>query len=77
MAKETVNNKLKDLSLLLKDEFTISSFLDMTAGWARLSDFPYKHEIDQNGTISRLVIEHDLGENCAFLLKEKYGIALE
>jgi hypothetical protein len=31
MAEETLNNKLKDLALLLKDEFTVSSFLDMTA----------------------------------------------
>jgi len=77
IAEETVKNKLKDLALLLKDEFTVSSFLDMTTDWARISDFPYKHEIGQDGTISRIVIEHDLGKNYAFLLKEIYRIALE
>ena len=77
IAEDTVKNKLKDLVLLLKDEFTVSSFLDMTEDWARISDFPYKHEISQDGTISRLVIQHDLGKNYAFLLKEMYRFALE
>jgi len=30
IAEEMVKNKLKDLALLLKDEFTVSSFLEMT-----------------------------------------------
>src|SRR5256885_562252 len=35
----------EDLALLIRDEFTASSFLDMTEDWARISDFSYKHEI--------------------------------
>jgi transcriptional regulator of met regulon len=77
IAEETVKNKLKDLSLLLKDEFTVSSFLDMTEDWARISDFPSKHETSQDGTITRLIIQHDMGKNYAFLLKEIYRFALE
>ena len=49
----------------------------MTEDWARISDFPYKHEINQDGTISRLVIQHDMGKNYAFMLKEMYRFALE
>ncbi len=77
IAEETVKNKLKDFVLLLKDEFTVSSFLEMTEDWARISDFPYKHEFNQDGTINRLIIQHDLGKNYAFLLKEIYRFALE
>jgi len=77
IAEETAKNKLKDLVLLLKDEFTVSSFLGMTEDWARISGFPYKHEINQDGTISRLIIQHDLGKSYAFLLKEIYRFALE
>ncbi|MGB8032821.1 MAG: hypothetical protein WCF03_03240 [Nitrososphaeraceae archaeon] len=50
ITEETVKNKLKDLVLLLKDEFTVSSFLEMTEDWARISDFPYKHEINEDDT---------------------------
>ena len=45
LTEEAVKNKLKDLALLIRDEFTASSFLDMTEDWARISDFSYKHEI--------------------------------
>ena len=68
---------LKDLALLIRDEFTASSFLDMTEDWARISDFSYKHEISEGGRINRFMIQHDLGKNYAFLLKEMYRFALE
>lgn len=77
IAEETVKNKIKDLALLVKDEFTVSSFLDMTEDWARISDFPSKHETSQDGTITRLIIQHDMGKNYAFLLKEICRFALE
>ncbi len=70
-------NKLKDLASLIRDEFTASSFLDMTEDWARISDFSYKHEISEGGRINRFMIQHDLGKNYAFLLKEMYRFALE
>ena len=77
IAEEAVKNKLKDLALLITDEFTASSFLDMTEDWARISDFSYKHGISEGGTINRFMIQHDLGKNYAFLLKEMYRFALE
>jgi len=39
IAMEAVKDKLKDLVLLIRDEFTATSFLDMTEDWARISDF--------------------------------------
>src|SRR2546428_6983205 len=75
IAEETVKNKLKDLALLVRDEFTASSFLDMTEDWARISDFSYKHEISDGGRINRFMIQHDLGKNYGFLLKEMYRFA--
>ena len=49
----------------------------MTEDWARISDFSYKHEISEDGRINRSMIQHDLGKNYAFLLKEMYRFALE
>src|SRR2546428_9578394 len=77
LTEEAVKNKLKDLALLIRDEFTASSFLDMTEDWARISDFSYKHEISDGGRINRFMIQHDLGKNYGFLLKEMYRFALE
>jgi hypothetical protein len=77
IAKEAVKDKLKDLALLIRDEFTASSFLDMTEDWVRISDFSYKREIVEDGRINRFIIQHDLGKNYGFLLKEMYRFALE
>jgi hypothetical protein len=63
--------------LLIRDEFTASSFLDMTEDWARISDFAYKREISDGGRVNRFMIQHDLGKNYGFLLKEMYRFALE
>ena len=68
---------LKDLTLLIRDEFTDSSFLDMTEDWVRISDFSYKREIIEEGRINRFIIQHDLGKNYGFLLKEMYRFALQ
>jgi len=75
IAKEAVKDKLKDLTLLIRDEFTASSFLDMTEVWVRISDFSYKREIIEEGRINRFIIQHDLGKNYGFLLKEMYRFA--
>ena len=77
IAEEAVKDKLKDLALLIRDEFTASSFLDMTEDWARISDFSYKREISDGGRVNRFMIQHDLGKNYGFLLKEMYRFALE
>ena len=77
IAEETAKNKLKDLALLIRDEFTASSFLDMTEDWARISAFSYKRESSEDGRINRFMIQHDLGKNYGFLLKEMYRFALE
>ena len=77
IAEEAVKDKLKDLALLIRDEFTASSFIDMTEDWARISDFSYKREISDGGRVNRFMIQHDLGKNYGFLLKEMYRFALE
>lgn len=77
IAEETAKNKIKDNVLLLKNEFTVSSFLDMTEDWARISDFPYKREVSDDGQITRFMIQHDLGTKYSFFLKEMYRFTLE
>jgi hypothetical protein len=67
----------KDVALLIKDEFTASSFLNMTEDWLRISGFSYKREISEGGSINRFIIQHDLGKNFGFLLKEEYRFTFE
>ena len=44
----------KDVALLIKDEFTAFSFLNMTEDWLRISGFSYKREISEGGSINHL-----------------------
>ena len=67
----------KDVALLIKNEFTASSFLNMTEDWLRISGFSYKREISEGGSIDRFIIQHDLGKNYGFLLKSIYRFPLE
>ena len=72
-----VKHNLKDIALLIRDEFTASSFLDITEDWVRISGFSYKREIIEDGVTNRFIIQHDLGKNYGFLLKAIYRFALE
>ena len=67
----------KDAALLIKDEFTASSFLNMMEDWLRISGFSYKREISEGGSINRFIIHHDLGKNYRLLLKSMYRFPLE
>jgi hypothetical protein len=64
-----------DLGLLLRGEFSLSSFLDILETWSRVSSFPYKHEL--NNDIHNFIIEHGMGKKYSFLIKELYRYILE
>lgn len=64
-----------DIGLLLRGEFTLPSFLNILENWSRVSSFPYKHEI--NNDAHNFIIQHDMGRNFSFLIKELYRYILE
>src|SRR5215469_11296285 len=63
-------NDFVDIGLLLKGEFTLTSFLKILENWSRISSLPYKHEI--NDDVHNFIIQHDMGRNFSFLIKELY-----
>jgi hypothetical protein len=64
-----------DLALLLRGEVTLSSFLDILEVWYRVSASPFKHEV--NGCVHNVIIEHGMGKNYSFFLKELYRNVLD
>jgi len=64
-----------DIGLLLRGEFTLSSFLNILENWSRISSIPYKHEI--NNDVHNFIIQHDMGRNFSFLIRELYRYILE
>lgn len=66
---------LVDIGLLLRGEFTLPSFLNILENWSQISSIPYKHETNNN--VHDFIIQHDMGRNFSFLIKELYRYILE
>jgi hypothetical protein len=64
-----------DIALLLRGEFTLPTFLNILENWLRISSIPYKHET--NNDLHNFIIQHDMGRNFSFLVKELYRYLLE
>ena len=64
-------NDLQEMSLLLREEFSFSSFLDILNIWLRITQTPSK--FDETRHEYKIVIRHDMGYKYSFLLKEVFG----
>jgi hypothetical protein len=75
LAEASANKDFVDIGLLLRGEFTISSFLSILENWSRISDIPYRTE--ENETAQKIIIEHNMGPKYSYLFKEIYRRLLE
>ena len=63
-----VARDFKDICLMLRGEFTISSFLDVVVNWLQITKTPNRS--DQNMHEYNLLIKHDMGYKYSVLVKE-------
>jgi hypothetical protein len=75
LAEASAKKDFVDIGLLLRGEFTISSFLSILENWSRISDIPYRTE--DNETTRKIIIEHNMGSKYSYLFKEIYRRLLE
>ena len=75
LAQDTAKNDLVDISLFLKGGFSIASLSNIAETWLRIAKMPYRYEI--NGNSCRIIIEHDMGYNYSFSIKEISRYILE
>jgi hypothetical protein len=71
----TIATKEVDIALLLRGEFTLSSYLNILENWSRISSFAYKHEVTNE--VHNFIIQHDMGRNYSILVKEIFRYILE
>jgi hypothetical protein len=64
-----------DTALLLRGEFTLSSFLNILENWMRISSFAYKHEVTNE--VHNFLIQHDMGRNYSLFMKDIIRYTLE
>ena len=68
LARNTAKNDLVDVSLFLRGEFTIASLSNIAETWLRISQMPYRCEV--NADFFKIIIEHDMGYKYSYLIKE-------
>lgn len=64
-----------DIGLLLRGEFTFSSFLNILENWSQISSFAYKHEVANE--VHNFIIQHDMGSSYTFFVKEIFQYILQ
>jgi hypothetical protein len=75
LAEASAKKDFVDIGLLLRGEFTISSFLSILENWSRISDIPYRAEESED--MQKIIIEHNMGSKYSYLFKEIYRHLLE
>ena len=73
---ESVVDDLHDMSLLLRGEFSISSFLDLFHSWLKITRTPNRFELDDSLNY-KIVIRHDMGYKYSYLVKEVFRRIIE
>jgi hypothetical protein len=67
---------LRDMSMLLRGEFSTSSFLDTLYIWLKIARTPNKFELD-DGHNYKIVIRHEMGYKYSYLVKEMFKRIME
>jgi hypothetical protein len=76
LSKYIAKNEIKDMTLLLRKEYTLSSFLDTIESWLRVSGFPYRRDEDNNRT-QVFVIQHDMGRRWSMYFERLFKYVFE
>lgn len=75
LARETAKSDLVDISLFLRGGFTVASLSNITETCLRISQMSHRILID--GDKCTIIIEHDMGHNYSYLIKEISRYILE
>lgn len=70
LAEYIVKNDVKDIVMLMKQEYSASSFLDALKSWLEVSGFPYRHEVKDDKDC--YVIQHDMGKKWSLYLAKVF-----
>jgi hypothetical protein len=75
MADYISKDVMTDTMAILKNEYTVESFLDVIESWARVSHIPFRHKV--KGALNTCVIQHNMGKNWSLYLGHLYKNVIE
>ncbi len=79
LAEYVAKTTNKDSVLLMKNEYTIKSALDLLESWIKISDFPYRHEEEMYDDQNKhsYVVQHDMGIKASIYLSSLFQFLFE
>jgi hypothetical protein len=75
LAVTIAQKDITEFGLLLRGEFTLSSFLNILEIWSQISSSTYKHEVKND--VHTLIIHHNMGRKYSFYSKEFFRYIME
>ena len=60
LSEYIAKNDFKEMTLLVKNDYNLSAFLDMIESWLRVSGIGYRRDVIDS--VQRFVIQHDMGK---------------
>ena len=78
LSKYIAKNEIKDMTLLLTKEYSLSSFLDTIESWLRVSGFPYRRDqSSRDNRVQIFVIQHDMGKRWSLYFERLFKYVFE
>ena len=75
MAEYIAKDTITDIMILLRNEFTTGSFLNVVESWSNASNIPFRHET--KGQLNTCIMQHDLSKNWSLYLGHLFKNVIE
>jgi hypothetical protein len=75
LSEHIAKNEIKDMTRLVKNQYSIPAFLDMFESWLRVSGFAYRRNAADN--VQTFVIQHDMGPRWSTYFKKLIEFVFE
>jgi hypothetical protein len=76
IAEYIAKKESKDFIMMLRNEYSINSALDVVETWIKISGYSYRHEVRGSSEHS-YIIQHDMGVKWSIYLRELYRFIFE
>jgi hypothetical protein len=75
IAEYIAKKETKNFVLMLRNEYNITSALDVVETWIRIAGYPYRHDVAYSK--HSYTIHHDMGKKWSIYLSEQYRFLFE
>lgn len=75
IAQYVSKRESKDFIMMLRNEYNISSALDVIETWIKIAGYSYRHDV--RGSEHSYVIHHDMSKKWSLYLREQYRFIFE